>query len=298
MSPSCCCGGPLQPEVQRQPHALARDRLLALEARVEHRAAEGVDLDALLSVHAAQVAVVGALQPALADHRARGDAAEAWLLGLLLADLADRAEDLRADRVVGIGPQVGLVDGHAGKQLRALGDVRQRRGRHVGLQARVGVGHEHQRAHDAAVHLAARQTEHPAQALVALAQLLALGPRDRDRLAAVALGPRAALGHGLTPLRRQVALGLRQLGGVDLDHHRDVVGDDRPAVAIDDVPARSLDAQVAHAVDRRLREELVARQHLQVPEAEEHDREQRERDAAEDRHPQRELGRDRGAAAA
>ena len=40
-------------------------------------------------------------------------------------------------------------------------------------------------------------------------------------------------------------------------------------------------------------EELVARQHLQVPEAEEDDREQRERDAAEDRDAQRELRRDR-----
>ena len=97
---------------------------------------------------------------------------------------------------------------------------------------------------------------------------------------------------------RQVALVLGQLGGIELDDDREPVGDDDVAVAVDDLAARRLDAQLAHAVDGRLREELVARQHLQVPEAEEDDREQRERDAAEDRHAQRELRRDRGAAVA
>jgi hypothetical protein len=37
----------------------------------------------------------------------------------------------------------------------------------------------------------------------------------------------------------------------------------------------------AHAVGVRLRQVLLARQHLQVPQPEEHDREQRERDGAE-----------------
>src|SRR5918998_1662384 len=69
----------------------------------------------------------------------------------------------------------------------------------------------------------------------------------------------------------------------------------RPAGAVDDVAARRLDAHVPGAVLARLDEVLVAAEHLQEPEAEEHDGEQRERDPAEDGDAQRELRRDRGA---
>ena len=77
-----------------------------------------------------------------------------------------------------------------------------------------------------------------------------------------------------------------------LDDERGAVVDQQRAAAVDDLAARRLDLHLAHAVVVRLGEVLVARQHLQVPEAEEDHREQHQRDAAEDRHAQRELRRD------
>jgi hypothetical protein len=58
---------------------------------------------------------------------------------------------------------------------------------------------------------------------------------------------------------------------------------------------RRLDPQRAHAVVARLGQVLVAREHLQVPQAEEDDGEEHERDPAEDGDPQRELRGDRRA---
>ena len=100
------------------------------------RAAERVDLDALLAVDAAQVAVVGALEAGLADDRARLDAAEARLLQLLRADLADVPRICAAERAAA-GSRAGRSRSTLtpGKLLRALGDVGQHRRRHVGLQA-------------------------------------------------------------------------------------------------------------------------------------------------------------------
>jgi hypothetical protein len=109
-------------------------------------------------------------------------------------------------------------------------------------------------------------------------------------------GPRRALAHPLPPLGGEVALLLRQRRRVDLDHRGELVADDDLAVAVDDPPARRRDRQRAHAVGVRLGQVLLARQHLQVPQAEEDDREQRERDRAEDRYAQRELRRDGGPA--
>ena len=65
------------------------------------------------------------------------------------------------------------------------------------------------------------------------------------------------------------------------------------AVAVDDVAARRLDALLADLVVVRLGEVLVAGEHLQVPEPEEDDREERERDPAQDGDPPGELGADR-----
>ena len=81
----------------------------------------------------------------------------------------------------------------------------------------------------------------------------------------------------------------RQPLGIELDHGRDAVLDERLAVAVEHRAARRLDAQLAHAVVARLAQVLVAGEHLQVPEAEEHDAEQREREHAEDGHAQGEL---------
>ena len=87
----------------------------------------------------------------------------------------------------------------------------------------------------------------------------------------------------LAPGRRGVALGLRQRARVDLHDVGQPAADDRLAVAVDDVAARRGDRDVADAVLVGLGEVLVAGQHLQEPEAEEDDPEQRERDEAERR---------------
>ena len=60
-------------------------------------------------------------------------------------------------------------------------------------------------------------------------------------------------------------------------------------------PARGLDALLADLVVVRLGEVLVAGEHLQVPEPEEDDREERERDPAQEGDPPGELGADRRA---
>ena len=108
---------------------------------------------------------------------------------------------------------------------------------------------------------------------------LALGARERG---AVGLG--------------DLQLGLGQLGRHDLHDRRRARVDQPVAVAVDDVAARRLDADLAHAVLARLGDVVLAGEHLQEPQAEEDDREQHEREAAEHGDAQRELRRDGGAA--
>ena len=67
--------------------------------------------------------------------------------------------------------------------------------------------------------------------------------------------------------------------------------DEHAAVAVEDRAARRVEPQRAHAVVVRLREVLVAGEHLQRPQPQEQHREERERDEAEDRDAQRELRR-------
>ena len=86
---------------------------------------------------------------------------------------------------------------------------------------------------------------------------------------------------------------LGQLVGHDLDRLALAVVDEDVAVAVDDLAARRLDLDLADAVVVRLGQVLVAGQDLQVPEAEEDDPEDHERDAADDRDAQRELRRHR-----
>ena len=95
---------------------------------------------------------------------------------------------------------------------------------------------------------------------------------------------------------RLVEHGLGQRARDDLHHRRDARLDQDGAVAVDDVAARRLDPHLADAVVARLRDVVLARQHLQEPQAEEHDREQHEREAAEHGDAHRELRRDRRAA--
>ena len=110
--------------------------------------------------------------------------------------------------------------------------------------------------------------------------------RHRPKLLAHARTDVVAL-HVQDPREADVEPGLlgvrlRQLVRRDLDDVRGAAVDQRVAVAIDDLPARRGQLDRAHAVVVRLREIVVSGQHLQVPEAEEDDREHDERDAAED----------------
>ena len=96
--------------------------------------------------------------------------------------------------------------------------------------------------------------------------------------------------------RRPALLALRQLGRLDLKGERRAVLDQDLAVAVDDLAARRLHGELAHLVVLRLGQVLVAGEHLQVPEAQEDDREGDDADPAEDRDPQRQLPRHRGPA--
>ena len=136
----------------------------------------------------------------------------------------------------------------------------------------------------------------PGEAAQAVAQLLRRDVGDLRRLALEARRAQRALGHPLAPGRGRLALGVGKSGGADLDDDRPAVGDDRLAVAVDDVAARGLDALLADLVVVRLGEVLVAGEDLQVPEPEEDDREERERDPAQEGDPPGELGADRRAA--
>ena len=80
-----------------------------------------------------------------------------------------------------------------------------------------------------------------------------------------------------------------QLVGRELDRQAHAVVHERPALAVDDLPAGGLHLDLAHHVALSLDLVLVAREHLQVPEAEEHDRERHQGDAADDGHAHREL---------
>jgi hypothetical protein len=107
----------------------------------------------------------------------------------------------------------------------------------------------------------------------------------------------APLGLGLRE-RLAVVVGLlpdavRQVVRQHLHDGRLLGADELDAVRVHDVAARRLDPDLAHAVLARDRDVVLARQHLQEPETEEHDAEQDEREAAEHGDPPRQLRRDR-----
>ena len=85
--------------------------------------------------------------------------------------------------------------------------------------------------------------------------------------------------------------GAGQVGRRELHRDRRLGIHEDVAVAVEDLAPRGRDRQRPHPVDARLRQVLIAGQHLEEPQAEEDDREHRERDAADDRHAQRELRR-------
>ena len=91
-----------------------------------------------------------------------------------------------------------------------------------------------------------------------------------------------------------LALRPRQLGRLELERQRGPVGDERLSVAIQDLAARRPHRDLADLVVLGRLRVLVPGQHLEVPEAEEDDREHHQRQAAEDRHAKRELRRHQG----
>jgi hypothetical protein len=79
----------------------------------------------------------------------------------------------------------------------------------------------------------------------------------------------------------------RQLVGRHLERQARAVGDEHAPVAVEDLAAWRLHPDLAHAVVVRLLQVAIAREDLQVPEAEEDHRETDERDEAEHGDPHR-----------
>ena len=285
--------GLLEVGVERQLHGAAllglRGLVLALGP------AERVDHDARLAVRAAQVAVVGLLDAVLADDLAAHDALEAPQAQLAGVDLPHRAQELGGELVLRVPAQVGALDVQAREALLALEQVVAHRGGHARAQRDPRVGGQHEGADDAVVDRLRAEPERGAQPPVQQAQ-----PRrgDRGHGRAGAAGPARRVrpaGDLLAPRQRVRALGLGELLRVELDDGGDFVLDQHAAVAVDDLPARGGDALGPRLVVAGLGQVLVAREDLQVPEAEEDDAEDRERHEAEHGHAQRQRRADRGA---
>ena len=128
---------------------------------------ERVDGDLGRAVDAAQVLVVGALQPALADHGALLDALEALELELGVVDLADAAHELSGQRVMRVAAQELALDVDAGEALGVLDQVVAPRDVDVDLDRDVGVRERRQRLHDALLDRLGRHVQHAREALEA-----------------------------------------------------------------------------------------------------------------------------------
>ena len=163
--------------------------------------------------------------------------------------------------VVGIGAQEDPLDVDAGELVLALEDVVAHRRRDVLLERHVLVGQEPVLLADVTLHLGRSEAEEEAQPT-----------------------------HQHAPGGR---VERRQLLHLRLHRDRDAVVDQHAPVPVEDVAPGGGDDDVADLVVLRLRQVLVAGEHLQVPQAEEDDREHGQGDPAEDRHAQGQLGRDR-----
>ena len=229
--------------------------------QVAHRLPTGVDLGVDGAIVAAQVAVIAPLDTTLADHRSLGYPPVARQRELRGIDLAHSAQQLSGQLVQRVGAQEDLRRGHGLAELvLAFDQVVEHRLAGVDLQRHVGVGQ----------------------------QLAVPVHRARDRR-------RAHPDHAPEALIEQPApraIG-RQVVRDQLDGDGRAAGDDHLAVAIDDVAARRLCGGGANAVGVGLLDVLIARQDLQVPEAEEDDPEQDQREAAEHGHAHGELRGDR-----
>ncbi len=254
----------LQRQVERQSQRVARARLDLRQAGRLHLVF-GVDLHLLRPGLAAQVAVVLILEALLADDRSRLDATEVGVLGvarflLFLGDLADVAEHLRGHVVVGVVAHRDFFLLDAWELILTLGQHRQRAATGVGLDRHGGVG---QFADPLLLDFTDRARAH--------FKLLAQAPVERP---------------ATRPFRGQFP-------GDELHRVGDLARHQHVAFAVDDLPAGCGDRQFAQRVLGGLLDVLFAGQDLQVPEAEEDDSEHHERNAAQHRHAQAELGGDR-----
>jgi hypothetical protein len=99
--------------------------------------------------------------------------------------------------------------------------------------------------------------------------------------------PRGLAGDGGEPLHHLSALGagLRQVLGLDLDRELGLARDQDLAFGVEDLASRRLDADLADSVVVRELLVALAREDLEVPEAEEDHGEDRDRDLGEHGHP-------------
>ena len=246
-------GGALELDVEREPHRRAGP-CVAPDLERPLRAAERVDADLGRARDAAQVPVERRLDAGLADLVAAPVVGLQPLLRLQLRrrDLADVAEHLRGERLVRVVAQVRLLDLHArelGRVLLQVVDL-------VVVHGRLD-GDRRQRVDAPVVDLARearrRHVEHGGE----------------------------ALDHPVAPCL------LRHVADPQLHRRARDVADDHPALAVEDRAARRLDPDRPQLVVLGRLQVALAREHLQRPEPEEEQGEDRERDDAEDRRPAR-----------
>ncbi len=251
--PERALGGPLEPDVDGQPHRVPGPRL-ALRLERPLRAAERVDPDLRLAGLAAEELVELRLDAGLADLVARAVQPRPPLQ-VALRHLADVPEHLRREGLVRVVPQIGLLDLDARELGLVLVEVRDLvladRGLHRDRVERIG---------DPLVDLLRE-------------------PRRRH------------LQHPREPLDDVVAALLRQVAHPELHGGAGDVVHDGLAIPVEDRAAGSLDADRAELVPLRRGEVRVARQHLERPEPEEEHREDHERDDPENADAEREPRR-------
>ena len=248
----------LQADVERQPDVVARHRGPArLEA--PERLAERVDAELVHPGRPAQPAVVGRLDPGLADLLAAADVAVLRLLELLQLlgrDLADVAEQLRRQCLVLVVAQIGARHLDA----REVGPVLEQRRDLILVHGRLD------------------EDRGQRIALVLLERLRQPRQRHAEDL-------REPLEHRVAPL-------LGQVGRPDPHSRARDVRDDRAARAVEDGAALRLDPDRPQLVVLGRVHVPVAREHLQRPEPEEEDREDQQGEPGEHADPQRQLRRE------
>ncbi len=234
--------------------------------------AEGVDLDARDAVAPAQPLVVGELQAVVADDVARRVALEVLQLELLGRDLAEVAEHLRRHVALRVRAQRLVLDLDPRELQGALLEV----GHH--LAADVVLEHDQVEAGDLPLgHLLPGQEAAPRAVRVLLQRA-----RIQVVLDALAQLPRLHVEDGDERRKLLVERLLGHVHQADADGLAGAVADDRLALAVHDVAARRDDLDRAETVVVGLRDELLAAQDLQEPQAEEDDAEQHHGDADDD----------------